>query len=74
MVHGIIPWLISVKRKEWIQQADAFFLVFSLGEPASFDAVKAYFSLIVEFKEKERIPIILIGNKGDERHVVSHVG
>lgn len=74
MVHGIILWLIKDKRMEWIQQADAFCLVFSLSEPASFEAVKPYFSMILEFKEKERIPIILVGNKSDQRHLVSQEG
>ena len=50
---------------EWINQADGFLLVFAINEHDSFEEIKKkYFERITKHN-KDKFPIILVGNKID---------
>lgn len=53
---------------EWIREADAILLLYSVTEPSSFTIIQTeLFPLIVETREEDldRVPIALCGNKSD---------
>lgn len=52
-------------RKLSISSGDAFVLVFSVDDESSFEEVKKLRQLIIDEKNKENIPIVIVGNKID---------
>ena len=63
-------------RRLSISTSDSFVLVYSVDDSASFDEVKRLREQIIEAKEDETTPIVIVGNKSDvpiERRALERV-
>ncbi|XP_078082118.1 rasd family member 4 [Mustelus asterias] len=54
-------------RKLSIQSSDAFALVYAVDDAQSFEAVRSLRDEILDIKEDKYTPIVVIGNKADQR-------
>ena len=52
-------------RKLSIDTADAFILVYSVDDETSYEEMKKMRSQVLEQKNRDRIPIVIVGNKSD---------
>jgi len=55
----------TAMRDTWLRMGDAFILVFSLTDNNSLQEVKTLHDAIVEAKDSDNVPIVLVGNKKD---------
>lgn len=52
-------------RDQYLRTGDGFVLVFSLVEENSFNKVRPLYENILDVKDSEKVPIVLVGNKCD---------
>ncbi len=49
----------------WIGSADGFLLVYAVDDIESFESIKGKYERIIKNKQREKPPIIIVGNKCD---------
>ncbi|KAJ3274835.1 Ras GTPase ras2 [Terramyces sp. JEL0728] len=54
-------------RDQWIKDGEGFLLVYSVTTKSSFDMIESLKQQIVNVKESETVPIIIVGNKCDKK-------
>eukprot|EP01083_Nonionella_stella_P267853 905100_1 len=55
----------AAMQDDWIRQGDGFLLVYAITAMATFDEVKILHDKLLREKDKERVPVVLVGNKCD---------
>ncbi|TIB68349.1 small G-protein Ras2 [Wallemia mellicola] len=53
-------------RDQWIREGEGFLLVYSIASRSTFDRIEKFRNLITRVKEREDIPLMLVGNKCDK--------
>ncbi|KTW30060.1 uncharacterized protein T551_02004 [Pneumocystis jirovecii RU7] len=53
-------------RDQWIKNGDGFLLVYSVSSRSTFDRIKRFRDQIVQTKNTQFIPLMLVGNKSDK--------
>lgn len=56
-------------REQYMRNGDAFLLVYSVTDPASFENVGFFYSSILRVKNRSFCPMILVANKCDLVHM-----
>ena len=67
----------SAMRDQYVKYGDAFLLMYAIDLRNSFNQISSYLELIQRYKEGEKVPIVLCGNKCDlenEREVPKSEG
>lgn len=67
----------SAMRDQYMRTGQGFMLVFAITSRSSFDEIASFREQILRVKDKDRVPIVLIGNKCDletERQVTTGEG
>jgi Ras-related protein M-Ras len=59
----------SAMREQYMRKGDAFLLVYSVTDKASFMNIKHFHTLILRVKDKDAYPMILVANKVDLVHL-----
>lgn len=59
----------SAMREQYMRKGDAFLLVYSVTDKASFMNIKNFHTLILRVKDKDNYPMILVANKVDLVHL-----
>ena len=59
----------SAMREQYMRKGDAFLLVYSVTDKASFMNIKHFHTLILRVKDKDSYPMILVANKVDLVHL-----
>jgi Ras-related protein M-Ras len=59
----------SAMREQYMRKGDAFLLVYSVTDRASYMNMKHFHTLILRVKDKESYPMILVANKVDLVHL-----
>jgi len=52
-------------RDQYLRTGDGFVLVFSIIELSSFEKIRTLYENILDVKDSEKVPIVLVGNKCD---------
>ncbi|TIA87041.1 hypothetical protein E3P99_03440 [Wallemia hederae] len=53
-------------RDQWIREGEGFLLVYSIASRSTFDRIEKFRNLITRVKERDNIPLMLVGNKCDK--------
>lgn len=64
-------------QDQWIRSGEGFLLVYSITDRASFQKIRTFHKSILRVVDKDRSPIVIVGNKCDlefERQVGMHEG
>jgi len=67
----------SAMRDQYMRTGQGFMLVYAITSRSSFDEISSFRDQILRVKDKDKVPIVLIGNKCDlesERQVTSNEG
>jgi len=67
----------SAMRDQYMRTGQGFLLVFSITSRSSFDEINGFREQILRVKDKDRVPMVLVGNKCDldsERQVTTDEG
>ncbi|KAI9357203.1 ras-like protein 1, partial [Pilaira anomala] len=67
----------SAMREQYMRNGEGFLLVYSITSRMSFEEIETFHQQICRVKDKDRFPMVLIGNKTDlesERQVSSQEG
>jgi len=67
----------SAMRDQYMRTGQGFMLVYAITSRSSFDEIAAFHAQILRVKDKDKVPMVLIGNKCDleqERQVTSGEG
>mmetsp|Transcript_43757 Transcript_43757/g.50320 ORF Transcript_43757/g.50320 Transcript_43757/m.50320 type:complete len:190 (+) Transcript_43757:118-687(+) len=61
----------STMRDQWMREGKGFLLVYSITSKKSFESIKQFRMKILQAQDKNKVPIVLVGNKCDlpEREV-----
>ena len=59
----------SAMREQYMRKGDAFLLVYSVTDKASFVNIRHFHALILRVKDKDSYPMILVANKVDLVHL-----
>lgn len=59
----------SAMREQYMRKGDAFLLVYSVTDKASFMNIRHFHTLILRVKDKDAYPMILVANKVDLVHL-----
>lgn len=59
----------SAMREQYMRKGDAFLLVYSVTDKASFTNIRNFHTLILRVKDKDAYPMILVANKVDLVHL-----
>lgn len=59
----------SAMREQYMRKGDAFLLVYSVTDKASFMNIRHFHTLILRVKDRESFPMILVANKVDLVHL-----
>lgn len=59
----------SAMREQYMRKGDAFLLVYSVTDKASFTNIRNFHTLILRVKDKDTYPMILVANKVDLVHL-----
>lgn len=60
---------IFAMREQYMRKGDAFLLVYSVTDKASFMNIRHFHTLILRVKDKDAYPMILVANKVDLVHL-----
>ncbi|KAL2917550.1 Ras GTPase [Polyrhizophydium stewartii] len=67
----------SAMREQYMRSGEGFLLVYSITSRSSFEEVQTFYQQILRVKDRDWIPMVLVGNKCDlesERVVSTHDG
>jgi len=67
----------SAMRDQYMRTGQGFIMVFSITSRSSFDEINSFRDQILRVKDKDRVPMVLVGNKCDlesERQVTTSEG
>jgi len=67
----------SAMRDQYMRTGQGFMLIFAITSRSSFDETSSFRDQILRVKDKDRVPIVLVGNKCDlesERQVTTNEG
>eukprot|EP00164_Ancoracysta_twista_P001077 GFYU01001408.1.p1 GENE.GFYU01001408.1~~GFYU01001408.1.p1 ORF type:complete len:187 (-),score=74.12 GFYU01001408.1:576-1136(-) len=68
----------NTMQDQWIRDGKGFLLVYSIASRQTFDEVQSFHQKILQVKDSDNVPMVLVGNKcdlpDDERRVTSQEG